>query len=102
MGDDIGQSNISAYTSGLMGYWTPNIDRIASEGLRFTDYYAEQSCSAGRSSPARRRSGLSKVGVAGAAIVLQARDRPSPRPASFTMDQIVEKMRQNFDPAQSR
>jgi arylsulfatase A-like enzyme len=49
-GDDIGQSNISAYTFGLMGYRTPNIDRIAREGLMFTDYYAEQSCTAGRSS----------------------------------------------------
>lgn len=78
MGDDIGQSNISAYTSGLMGYWTPNIDRIATEGMRFTDYYAEQSCTAGRSSfitgQATLRTGLSKVGVPGAAIGLQARD----------------------------
>src|SRR5712671_7883267 len=78
MGDDIGQSNISAYTSGLMGYWTPNIDRIAKEGLRFTDYYAEQRCTAGRSSfitgQATLRTGLSKVGVPGAAIGLQARD----------------------------
>ena len=49
-GDDIGQSNISAYTFGLMGYRTPNIDRIASEGMMFTDYYGEQSCTAGRSS----------------------------------------------------
>ena len=49
-GDDIGQSDISAYTFGLMGYKTPNIDRIAKEGLMFTDYYAEQSCTAGRSS----------------------------------------------------
>ena len=48
-GDDIGQSNISAYTRGLMGYQTPNIDRIASEGMMFTDLYAEQSCTAGRS-----------------------------------------------------
>src|SRR5687768_4715999 len=48
-GDDIGQSNISAYTFGLMGYKTPNIDRIAKEGTMFTDYYAEQSCTAGRS-----------------------------------------------------
>jgi arylsulfatase len=42
-GDDIGQSNISAYTMGLMGYRTPNIDRIAREGMIFTDYYGEQS-----------------------------------------------------------
>ena len=49
-GDDIGQSNISAYTFGLVGYQTPNIDRIAKEGMMFTDYYSEQSCTAGRSS----------------------------------------------------
>jgi len=49
-GDDIGQSNISAYTHGLMGYETPNIDRVAKAGVTFTDYYAEQSCTAGRCS----------------------------------------------------
>jgi arylsulfatase A-like enzyme len=48
-GDDIGQSNISAYSEGLVGYRTPNIDRIAKEGMKFTDYYAENSCTAGRS-----------------------------------------------------
>ena len=47
-GDDIGQCNISAYSHGLMGYQTPNIDRVAKEGMMFTDYYAEQSCTAGR------------------------------------------------------
>ncbi len=69
-GDDIGQSNISAYTRGLMGYQTPNIDRIANEGILFTDYYAEQSCTAGRASfmlgQSVFRSGLSKVGLPGA------------------------------------
>jgi hypothetical protein len=49
-GDDIGQSDISVYTFGLMGFRAPNIDRIAREGMMFTDYYAEQSCTAGRSS----------------------------------------------------
>ena len=49
-GDDIGNTNISANTHGLMGYRTPNIDRVAREGMRFTDYYAEQSCTAGRAS----------------------------------------------------
>ena len=49
-GDDIGQTNVSAYSFGVMGYKTPNIDRIAREGMMFTDYYAEQSCTAGRSS----------------------------------------------------
>jgi arylsulfatase A-like enzyme len=77
-GDDIGQSNISAYTFGLMGYHTPNIDRIAREGMMFTDYYAEQSCTAGRSSfitgQATLRTGLSKVGIPGATIGLNAAD----------------------------
>jgi arylsulfatase A-like enzyme len=48
-GDDIGQTNISAYSFGVVGYKTPNIDRIAKEGMMFTDYYAENSCTAGRS-----------------------------------------------------
>jgi arylsulfatase A-like enzyme len=78
MGDDIGLTNISAYSMGLMGYRTPNIDRIAGEGMIFTDYYAEQSCTAGRSSfitgQATLRTGLSKVGVPGAPVGLQARD----------------------------
>jgi len=69
-GDDVGQSNISAYTHGLMGYRTPNIDRVAREGMLFTDYYAEQSCTAGRSSfitgQSVLRTGLSKVGMPGA------------------------------------
>jgi arylsulfatase len=77
-GDDVGQSNISAYTHGLMGYHTPNIDRIAKEGMLFTDYYAEQSCTAGRSSfitgQCTLRTGLSKVGIPGAPVGLQARD----------------------------
>ena len=65
-GDDIGQSNLSCYTHGLMGYKTPNIDRIAREGMLFTDSYGEQSCTAGRSSfitgQSVYRTGLSKVG----------------------------------------
>jgi arylsulfatase A-like enzyme len=69
-GDDIGQSNISSYTHGLVGYMTPNIDRVANEGMMFTDYYAEQSCTAGRSSfitgQSVYRTGLSKVGMPGA------------------------------------
>ena len=55
-GDDVGITNISAYSHGLMGYQTPNIDRIAKEGALFTDYYAEQSCTAGRSSFIDRKS----------------------------------------------
>jgi arylsulfatase len=77
-GDDIGQTNISAYSRGLMGYWTPNIDRIANEGMIFTDYYAEQSCTAGRSTfitgQCTLRTGLSKVGIPGATVGLQATD----------------------------
>jgi len=69
-GDDVGQSNISTFTHGLMGYETPNIDRIANEGMTFTDYYGEQSCTAGRSSfitgQSVFRTGLSKVGLPGA------------------------------------
>jgi arylsulfatase A-like enzyme len=78
MGDDIGQTNVSAYSFGLMGYKTPNIDRIAKEGMMFTDYYAEQSCTAGRSSfitgQATLRTGLSKVGVPASPVGLQAED----------------------------
>jgi arylsulfatase len=77
-GDDIGQSNISAYTRGMMGYQTPNIDRIANEGMLFTDYYGEQSCTAGRSSfvtgQSVFRTGLSKVGLPGADLGLRAED----------------------------
>ncbi|WP_028113398.1 arylsulfatase [Ferrimonas kyonanensis] len=77
-GDDIGQSNISAYTFGLMGYKTPNIDSIAKDGMMFTDYYAEQSCTAGRATfitgQSVLRTGLSKVGLPGADIGLQAED----------------------------
>jgi len=77
-GDDIGQSNISAYTMGMMGYRTPNIDRIADEGMIFTDYYGEQSCTAGRSSfitgQSVFRTGLSKVGLPGADLGLQEED----------------------------
>jgi arylsulfatase len=77
-GDDIGQTNISAYGKGVVGYQTPNIDRIAKEGMMFTDYYAENSCTAGRSTfitgQATLRTGLSKVGLPGAPVGLQARD----------------------------
>ncbi|MGX1099885.1 arylsulfatase [Amorphus sp. MBR-141] len=77
-GDDIGQTNLSTYSFGLMGYRTPNIDRIAAEGLKFTDYYAEQSCTAGRSTfltgQSTLRTGLSKVGLPGADVGLRADD----------------------------
>jgi arylsulfatase len=71
-GDDVGISNLSCYSRGLMGYQTPNIDRLANEGMMFTDSYGEQSCTAGRSSfitgQSVYRTGLSKVGIPGAPI----------------------------------
>lgn len=77
-GDDIGQSNVSAYSNGLMGYRTPHIDRIAKEGILFTDYYGEQSCTAGRASfitgQHGLRTGMTKVGLPGATLGLQKED----------------------------
>ncbi len=77
-GDDIGISNLSCYSDGLMGYRTPNIDRIAAGGVRFTDYYGEQSCTAGRAAfitgQNPYRTGLTKVGMPGADIGLRAED----------------------------
>ena len=64
-GDDIGISNLSCYTHGLMGYQTPNIDRLAKEGMMFTDSYGEQSCTAGRSSFITGQSVLSHRPVQG-------------------------------------
>src|SRR5262245_46498401 len=75
-GDDIGISNLSCYSHGVMGYRTPNIDRLAKEGMMFTDSYGEQSFTAGRSSfitgQSVYRTGLSKVGIPGSPIGLQA------------------------------
>ncbi len=77
-GDDIGQSNISAYSHGVMGYKTPNIDRVAKEGMMFTDYYAEQSCTAGRASfltgQHGMRTGMTKVGLPASTLGLQKED----------------------------
>jgi len=77
-GDDIGIANISAYSSGLMGYETPNIDRIGKEGIRFLQYYGEQSCTAGRSAFLTGqhiiRTGLSKVGFPGAPMGMSQLD----------------------------
>jgi arylsulfatase len=77
-GDDIGISNLSCYTLGLMGYKTPNIDRLAKEGMIFTDSYGEQSCTAGRASfitgQSGYRTGLTKVGIPGSPIGLSAED----------------------------
>src|SRR5580765_8569724 len=77
-GDDIGISNLSCYSRGMMGYLTPNIDRIADEGMLFTDAYGEQSCTAGRSSfitgQSVFRTGLSKVGLPGADVGIRPED----------------------------
>jgi len=77
-GDDVGRSNVSAFGDGIVGYDTPNIDRIAKEGMKFTDYYAENSCTAGRSTfitgQTVFRTGMSKVGLPGAPVGLQDRD----------------------------
>lgn len=78
MGDDIGWTNVSAYEDGIVGYETPNIDRIANEGIRFTDYYGEQSCTAGRAAfitgQSGLRTGLLKVGFPGAPFGIQDED----------------------------
>jgi arylsulfatase A-like enzyme len=77
-GDDIGLTDVSAYSQGLMGFRTPNIDRVAREGVLFTDFYAEQSCTAGRASfitgQSGLRTGLTKVGLPGATLGLQKED----------------------------
>ena len=77
-GDDVGQTNISAYSMGVVGYKTPNIDSIAKQGMMFTDYYAENSCTAGRSTfitgQVCLRTGLCKVGAPGAPVGLQPGD----------------------------
>jgi arylsulfatase A-like enzyme len=77
-GDDIGIWNLSCYSHGTMGYRTPNIDRLATEGMLFTDSYGEQSCTAGRASfitgQSGYRTGLTKVGVPGATVGLQPED----------------------------
>jgi arylsulfatase len=77
-GDDIGITNLSCYSFGIMGYRTPNIDRVAREGMMFTDFYAEQSCTAGRSAFITGQSvfrvGLSKVGLPGADLGIRKED----------------------------
>jgi len=77
-GDDIGMWNLSCYSGGMMGYKTPHIDRIAAEGMRFTDAYGEQSCTAGRASfitgQSGFRTGLTKVGLPASPVGLQAED----------------------------
>jgi arylsulfatase A-like enzyme len=82
MADDIGWFNVSCYNNGVMGYRTPNIDRIAREGANFTDFYGQQSCTAGRASfitgQSPIRTGLTKVGLPGAKTGPQRR-RPDRR-----------------------
>jgi arylsulfatase A-like enzyme len=77
-GDDIGIWNISHFSKGMMGYQTPNIDRVANEGVSFTDYYGQQSCTAGRAAfitgQNPLRTGLTKVGMPGATVGLQPED----------------------------
>src|SRR3954462_4245764 len=94
-GDDIGISNLSCYSRGLMGYFTPNIDRIAAEGMLFTDSYGEQSCTAGRSAFITGQSvyptGLSKVGVPGSTVGLPASVPTIPqllKPLGYTTGQF--------------
>src|SRR6478735_9752 len=77
-GDDIGQFNLSAYNMGMMGYRTPNIDRLAKEGALFTDWYGQQSCTAGRAAfitgQSPIRTGLTKVGLPAAPEGLKPED----------------------------
>ncbi|HEY7406052.1 MAG TPA: arylsulfatase [Candidatus Angelobacter sp.] len=77
-GDDIGWFNLSAYNNGIMGYRTPHIDRVAKEGCLFTDWYGQQSCTAGRAAfitgQSPIRTGLTKVGLPGADLGLQPED----------------------------
>ena len=77
-GDDIGTWNISHFSRGMMGYKTPNIDRVANEGVAFTDFYGQQSCTAGRAAficgQNPLRTGLTKVGMPGATVGLQPED----------------------------
>ena len=91
-GDDIGGFNINAYNQGVMGYRTPNIDRIAKEGAMFTDWYGQQSCTAGRAAfitgQSPIRTGLTKVGLPGPEG-MKAETRPSPRCSSHWATQLV-------------
>ena len=81
MADDIGWFNVSCYNHGVMGYRTPNIDRIAREGAMFTDFYGQQSCTAGRAAfitgQSPIRTGLTKVGMPGATLGCRPKTRRS-------------------------
>ena len=94
-GDDIGGFNLSAYNQGMMGYRTPNIDRIAKEGALFTDWYGQQSCTAGRAAfvtgQSPIRTGLTKVGLPGSPLGLQKEDVTIPellKPLGYTTGQF--------------
>jgi arylsulfatase len=91
-GDDIGWYNISHNNRGAMGYQTPNIDRIAKEGIEFTDYYGQQSCTAGRAAFITGqnpiRTGLTKVGMPGAEVGLQAEDPTIAKPQGYVTGQF--------------
>jgi arylsulfatase A-like enzyme len=106
-GDDIGTTNISAYSDGLMGYETPHIDRIAREGLRFLHYYGEQSCTAGRSvfltGQYIIRTGLSKVGsgVSDSEAVAWNRSK-SAATRSLRSPQLIRKTATSSLPARSK
>jgi arylsulfatase A-like enzyme len=85
MGDDVGWANIGVYNQGIMSGRTPNLDKLASEGMRFTDYYAEASCTAGRANfitgELPIRTGLTTVGQAGSPLGMPA-EAPTSRPCS--------------------
>lgn len=89
MGDDIGYWNLSTNNEGMMGYKTPNIDRLANEGAKFTDNFEEQSCTAGRAAfitgQMRVKAGLTKVGIPGAAVGIQ-------KPDSFNLDAVLQSL----------
>src|SRR5260370_39901073 len=96
MGDDIGYWNLSTYNQGMMGYRTPNIDSIANDGMRFTDAYAENSCTAGRSAfitgQSAFRTGVLKVGLPGAKGGLSDKDPTLAellKPLGYTSGQFV-------------
>jgi arylsulfatase A-like enzyme len=85
-GDDVGYWNISRNSDGMMGYRTPNIDRIANEGVKFTDWYGQQSCTAGRAAfitgQNPLRTGLTKVGLPGSTLDFKRKTRPLPNCSS--------------------
>ena len=102
-GDDIGWFNISAYNNGIMGYRTPNIDRVAREGAMFTDWYGQQSCTAGRAAfitgQSPIRTGLTKVGLPGAALGLGPED---PSVAEVVFSKLGGRISERFENLRNR